>query len=101
MLAHSSHVALLCCAFNLKMKELFVRPFQCTLCTLSLFVTCFEPFIREKILLSDENKVFRANLDNMKEIQINWVSFLIVRDQKCHVKIRVFLMTCLFDLYFM
>ena len=51
------------------------------------------------MLLSTQNKAFRADLDFIKEIQINWESFVIVRDKKFHVELRAFLITCLFDLF--
>ena len=50
------------------------------------------------MLLSSENKVFRVDSNYIKEMQINWESFVIVGDKKYHFKIRVFLMTCLFDI---
>ena len=34
----------------------------------------------------------------IKEIQINWGSFVIVREKKIYVEIKVFLLTCLIDL---
>ena len=51
------------------------------------------------MLLSSQNKAFRADLDYIKEIQINLESFVIVRDKKFHVELRAFLITCLFDLF--
>ena len=52
------------------------------------------------MLLSSQNTVFRADLNYIKEMQINWESLVIVRDKKFHAKIRIFLMTCLCDLFF-
>ena len=81
----------------------FFCPFLCTFCTLAvLFVYyLFWTFSPWKMLLSCQNKVFRTDLNYFKEIQLNCKSFVIVRDKKFHVEIRVFLMTCLFDLSLM
>ena len=46
-----------------------------------------------------QNKVFRSDLNYIKEMQINWENFVTVRDKNIHVEIRVFIMTCLFDLF--
>ena len=51
------------------------------------------------MILSSENKVFWADPNYTEEMQINWESFVIVRDNKFHVEKRVILMTCLFDLF--
>ena len=83
------------------MKELFVPFFVLILCTFSalchfvgyLFWT-FSPWI---MLLSSQ-KVFRVDPNHIKEMQINWEDFAIVKDKKFHVEIRVFLMTCRLDL---
>ena len=43
--------------------------------------------------LSSQNKVIRVDPNYIKEIQINWESFVIIRDKKFHVKIRILLLT--------
>ena len=48
------------------------------------------------MLFSSKNKVLRADPNYIKQMQINWENFAIVRDKKFHVQIRVFLITCLF-----
>ena len=50
------------------------------------------------MILSSQNKVFWADPNYIKEIQINWESFVTARDKKLHDEIRVFLKTCLFHL---
>ena len=49
------------------------------------------------MLLSSQNKVFSADPNYIEEMQINWEAFVIVRNRKFHVEIRLFLMTRLFD----
>ena len=49
------------------------------------------------MLLSSQNKVFSADRNCIEEMQINWEAFVIVRNRKFHVEIRLFLMTHLFD----
>ena len=51
------------------------------------------------MLLSSQKKGFRTDPNYIKEMKINWESFVIVRDKKFHVEIRVFLMTCLSELF--
>ena len=87
-----------------KMKQLFVPffvHFYCTFCALCLLLL-FWIFFLWKILLSSQNKVFMADPNYIKEMQINWESFVVVRDKKFHVEIRVFFiwsfLTCLVDL---
>ena len=46
-----------------------------------------------------QTRVFRADPNYIKEMQINWESFDIVRDKKFHVEMRVFLTACIFDLF--
>ena len=43
--------------------------------------------------------MFRVDPNYIKDMQINWESFVIVRDKKFDVAIGVLLMTCLFDLF--
>ena len=50
------------------------------------------------MLLSSQNTVFRVDPNNIKEMQINWEKLIIIRDKTFHVKIKLFLMTCLFHL---
>ena len=52
------------------------------------------------MLLSSQNEIFKADLNYIKEMQINWESFVVVRDKKNYVEIRVILMSYLFDLFF-
>ena len=42
--------------------------------------------------------IYYSSMTIKRKMQINWESFVIVRDKKFHVEIRVFLVTCLFDL---
>ena len=62
-----------------KFKKLFVHFLVHFLCTSS--VTYFEPFLPWKMLLSRQNKVIRADPDYIKDVQINWKSFVIVKDK--------------------
>ena len=41
----------------------------------------------------------RLDPNYIKEMKFNWENFVIVRNKKFHVEIRVFLMACLFDLF--
>ena len=34
------------------------------------------------MLLSSQNEIFKADLNYIKEMQINWESFVVVRDKK-------------------
>ena len=47
------------------------------------------------MFLSSQNKLLRADPNYIKEMPINWESFVFVKDKKFNVEIRVFLMTCL------
>ena len=53
------------------------------------------------MLLSSPNKLFRADPNYIKEIQINWETFVMERDKKFYLETRVILMKCLFDLSLM
>ena len=72
-----------------KMKELFA-PFVKTFCALCLLLIL--NLFSVKMLLSSQNKVFRADPYYIKEMQINWES-LIIRDKKFHIEIRALLIT--------
>ena len=50
------------------------------------------------MLFSSQNKVFSGEPNYIKEMQINWESFVIVRDKQFNVEVRVFLMACLCEL---
>ena len=50
------------------------------------------------MLLSSTNKLFRADPNYIKEMQTNWETFVMERDKKFYLEIRVILMKCLFDL---
>ena len=82
-----------------KMEELFVPFFVHFLCIST--VPYFEPLLCEKYFWSFlcQNIVFRADPNYINEMQINWESFVIIRDKKSHVEIRVFLMICLLDFF--
>ena len=69
-----------------KMKEIFVH----------CLILILNPL---KKLLSSQNKVFRDDPNYNKGMKINWESFVIVRNKIFHVEMRVFLMTCLSDLF--
>ena len=81
-----------------KMKELFV-PFSFALSV--HFVVCylFLTFSQWKMRLSSQNKVFSEDSNYIEEMQISWENFVIVKDEKFRAEIRVFLITCLFDLF--
>ena len=51
------------------------------------------------MFLPSQNKVFRADPNYIKEMKINWESFVIVGYKEFHAEMRLFLMTCLFDLF--
>ena len=51
------------------------------------------------MLLSSQNKVFRADPNYIQKMQINWENFVIVREKEFHVETRVSSMTCLFELF--
>ena len=53
------------------------------------------------MLLSSTNKLFRADPNYIKEMQTNWETFVMERDKKFYLEIRVILMKCLFDLSLM
>ena len=59
-----------------KMKEHFVPFFVHFVCYL------LWTFYSWKMLLSSQNKVFRADANCIKEMQINYESFVIVRNKK-------------------
>ena len=82
-----------------KMEELFVPFLVHFLCISS--VPYFEPSLREKYfwLFLCQNIVFKADPNYINEMQSNWESFVVVRDKKSHVEIRVFLMICLLDFF--
>ena len=72
------------------MKHFFVHFFMHFWCTFMHFVyDLFLTFSSRKMLLSSQNKVFRADSNYMKEIQVSWGSFVIVSDKKFHVQISL------------
>ena len=58
----------------------------------------FEPFLCKKCFFQVKIKFLGQTPTILRKIQINLESFVIVRNKKFHVEIRVFLMTCLLDL---
>ena len=75
---------------ELWMKHFFVYFFMHFWCTFMHFVyDLFLTFSSRKMLLSSQNKVFRADSNYMKEIQVSWGSFVIVSDKKFHVQISL------------
>ena len=80
-----------------KMKETFCTLFYALFVHFACYL--FWTFSQWKMLLSSQNRVFRADRNYIKDMQINGESSVVVRDKKFHVEIRVLLMTCLFDLF--
>ena len=69
-------------------------------CALFVHFLCylFWTFWMWKMLLSSQNKVFRADPHYIKEMHINLESIVIAKDKTFYVEIWAFLMTHLFDL---
>ena len=75
---------------KLWMKHFFVHFFMHFWCTFMHFVyDLFLTFPPRNMLLSSQNKVFRADSNYMKEIQVSWESLVIVSDKKFHVQISL------------
>ena len=75
---------------KLWMKHFSVHFFMHFWCTFMHFVyDLFLTFPPRKMLLSSQNKVFRADSNYMKEIQVSWESLVIVSDKKFHVQISL------------
>ena len=75
---------------ELWMKHFFVHFFMHFWCTFMHFVyDLFLTFPPRKMLLSSQNKAFKADSNYMKEIQVSWESLVIASDKKFHVQISL------------